>query len=139
MSFIREIAQLTQNYNIGLFEPVPPKTAADRTIWVGDLPESAVEAIWLVEVPSPPPHSYIDTEYPVIDFWSRSPHSDRGHLLLEQVFNNFHRRYGYRTANWTIYFSHALGNIVDVDRNAEGGKLYRLSVQFFCRNLNNLS
>lgn len=136
---VREVAELAQNLGIGVFEPVPPHTAADRTIWVGDLPETATEAVWLVEVPSPPPHDYVDTEYPIIDFWARSPTTDRAHALLELVYSNFHRRYGYSTANWTIYFSRALGSIVDVDRDANGGKLFRLSVQFICRNLNNLS
>lgn len=132
----REVAQLCQNFNIGVFEPVGSQV---RNIWVGELPESATEAVWLVETPSPPPHEYIDTEYTVLDFWARSPDTDRAHQLLELVFNNFHRRYGYETANWHIYFSRALGSIVDVDRDREGGKLFRLSVQFICRNLNNVS
>lgn len=138
-SLVREIAQKAQDFNLGVFEPVPPQTTADRSIYVGELPEDVSEALWLVEVPSPPPHDYVDTEYTVIDFWARSQHTDRAHAILEQVFNNFHRRNGFRTANWTIYFSRAIGSIVDVDRDAESGKLFRLSVQFICRNLNNLS
>lgn len=136
---VREIAQKAQDLGIGVFEPVVPQTAADRTIWVGELPETAIDAVWLVESPSPAPHNYVDTEYPIIDFWARSPDTDRAHRLLELVFSNFHRRYGYETANWHIYFSRALGSIVDVDRDKEGGKLFRLSVQFICRNLNSVS
>lgn len=132
---IKEVAELCENFQIGIFAGAP----ANRTIFVGTLPETAEEAIWLIEVPSPPPHQYIDTEYTVIDFWSRSGHTDRARALLELVYNNFHRRYGYRTANWTIYLSRALGGIVDVDRDTEGGKLFRLSIQFICRNLNNVS
>lgn len=133
---VKEIAELCHNFQIGTFSTTTP---TDRTIFVGELPDFATEAIWLVESPSPPPHQYVDTEYTVIDFWARSAKSDRAHALLELVYNNFHRRYGYATANWTIYFSRALGSIVDVDRDLEGGKLFRLSVQFLCRNLNNLS
>lgn len=135
----REIAQLCQNFSIGVFEPVAPQTTADRTIFVGELPSDVKEAIWLVEAPSPPPHQYVDTEYTVIDFWARSPETDRAHNLLQLVYDNLHRRNHYTTANYKIYFSHALGSIVDVDRDAEAGKLFRLSVQFICRNLNNLS
>lgn len=138
-SLVREIAQKCQDYGIGVFEPVSPQTIADRTIWVGELPDSAVQAIWLVESPSPPPHNYVDTEYTVIDFWVRSPNTDQAHALLELVYNTFHRKYSYDTANWHISFSRALGSIVDVDRDIEGGKLFRLSVQFICRNLNNVS
>lgn len=132
---VREIAELCENFQIGVFAGAP----ATRTIWVGELPDTATEAIWIVEAPSPPPHQYIDTEYTVLDFWVRSPKTDRAHALLELVYNNFHRRYHYQTANWHIAFSRALGSIVDVDRDREGGKLFRLSVQFICRNLNNLS
>lgn len=132
---IKEVAELCENFQIGIFAGAP----ATRTIFVGTLPETAEEAVWLIEVPSPPPHQYIDTEYTIIDFWARSGHTDRARALLELVYNNFHRRYGYRTANWTIYLSRALGGIVDVDRDQEGGKLFRLSIQFICRNLNNLS
>lgn len=138
-SLVREIAQLCQNFQIGVFEPVPPQSVSDRTIWVGLLPDDAVEALWIVEAPSPPPHNYVDTEYTVLDFWVRSPKTDRAHAMLELVYNNFHRRYHYDTANWHIAFSRALGSIVDVDRDRESGKLLRLSVQFICRNLNNLS
>lgn len=132
---VKEIAELCENYGIGIYSGSP----ATRTIFTGELPNGVVEAIWLVEAPSPPPHSYIDTEYTVIDFWARSPKLSRSHALLEQVFNSFHRKYSYDTANWHIAFSKALGSIVDVDRDAENGKLFRLSVQFICRNLNNVS
>jgi hypothetical protein len=132
---VKELAQQCENAGIGLYAGPP----ATRTIFTGELPSGIVEAIWLVEVPSPPPHNYLDVEYPVIDFWARSPHAARAHALLEQVFNLYHRRYNYETANWHVSFSRALGIIVDVDRDAENGKLFRLSVQFICRNLNNIS
>lgn len=144
--FAREIAELAENLGLGIFSSDAP---SQRTIFVGELPEKVrdpdgsiaevLEALWLVESPSPAPHEYIDTEYPIIDFWARAPHTDQARAKLQAVFNNFHRRYGYETANWHIYFSKALGNIVDVDRDREGGKLFRLSVQFICRNLNNIS
>lgn len=143
---IKEIAELCENFQIGTYMPADP---GNRTIFTGELPESVknlagddvpiTEALWIVESPSPPPHTYIDTEYTVLDFWAISPKTDRAHALLELVFNNYNRRYHYETANWHIAFSHALGSIIDVDRDREGGKLLRLSVQFICRNLNNLS
>jgi hypothetical protein len=131
----KEVAQLCENFSIGKYSG----DGTDRTIFTGEIPADVIEAIWIVESPSPPPHSYVDTEYLVFDFWSRSPKSERAHALLEEVFNNFNRRYNYDTANWHIYFSHALGSIVDADRDAENGKLFRLSVQFICRNLNTIS
>lgn len=141
-----EIAQDLETHGIGIFSPADP---SNRTIFIGELPDSVestagvevpiTDAILLIPVPSPGPHQYIDTEYPIIDFWARSPHSDRAKALLRQVFETYHRRAGYSTVNWHIYFSRALGTIVDVDRDSEAGKLFRLSVQFLCRNLNHVS
>lgn len=132
----REIAQLLQNVNIGTFATSNPD---NRNIFVGMLPEDVTQGMFIIEAPSPPPHQYVDTEYPILDFWYRSPYTDLGHEKLEQVYNFLHRKYHYETTNWHIAFSRALGNIIDVDRDAEFGKLYRLSVQFICRNLNNVS
>lgn len=131
-----EIAQDMQNHGLGIFMTSNPD---NRTIFTGEIPDSIPEAIMLVPVPSPPPHQYIDTEYPIIDFWARSPHSDRARALLRSIFETYHRRAGWGTANWHIYFSQALGNIVDVERDANASKLVRLSVQFYCRNLNHVS
>lgn len=134
--FAKEIAELVGTWGIGVYDTPNP---ALRTVFVGELPQNIEEGIFIIAVPSPPPHEYLDTEYPVLDFWARSSHTDRAYTLLEAIYNNFHRRYGYSTLNWKIYFSEALGTIVDVDRDRENGKLLRLSVQFICRNLNNLS
>lgn len=134
--FAKEVAQYLQNAGIGTFATADPD---DRDIYVGELPQEVTEGMFIIEVPSPPPHQYIDTEYPVLDFWYRSPYTDLAHEKLEQVFNLLHRRYSYNLTNWHIAFSRALGTIVDVDREAESGKLFRLSVQFIVRNLNHVS
>lgn len=110
-----------------------------RNIYVGEMNQDTQKAIMLIAVPSPPPHQYIDTEYQVIDFWARAPHTDEAMAMLRDVYNLYHRRYGFTTNNWYVYFSQALGNIIDVDRDAQSGKLFRLSVQFLCRNLTNVS
>lgn len=132
----KEIAELLDSANIGVYSTATPSA---RTIFTGELPEGIEEGIFIIETPSPPPHQYIDTEYPVLDFWARSSHTDRAHNLLDLVYGYLHRKNGYATANWNIYNSSALGAIVDVNRDSEGGKLYRLSIQFICRNLNNIS
>lgn len=130
-----EIALLLQGAGIGQFTPV----TGDRNIYVGEMPEGVNEGILIVAVVSPPPHDYVDTEYTVLDFWAKSAHSDRARSLLKQVEELLHRNYDYETANWHVYFSRSLGSIVDADRNIEGSKLFRLGVQFICRNLNHVS
>ena len=134
--FAKEIAEYLDANSIGVYSTTDPTT---RTIFTGKLPAGVAEGINIVESASPPPHEYIDHEYPVLDFWARSDEPDRAHYLLEQVYNLLHRHLGFSTANWYIYNSSALGAIVDVDEDREAGKLYRLSVQFICRNLNNVS
>lgn len=133
---IVELAKDLDIKGIGVYDTDNP---ASRTIFVGEMPASCVEGILLVSSPSPAPHEYIDTEYPVIDFWSRSPSTVNAMSLLRLVYDNYHRRSHYDYDNWHIYFSRALGNIVDVDRDRDGGKLFRLSIQFISRNLNNIS
>jgi hypothetical protein len=132
----KEIAEMLDAAGIGVFSTSNP---ALRTIFTGGLPANVEEGIFIVESASPPPHEYTDQEYPILDFWARSDSTDRAHNLLELVYGLLHRRNGYSTTNWYIYNSSALGAIVDVDRDRESGKLYRLSVQFITRNLNNVS
>lgn len=132
----REIAQFMEDIGAGNFTTGDPDS---RTIFVGEAPDKVVEYLMIVSVPSPPPHQYIDTQYPVIDFWSRSPHTDRAYDKLQTVFEALHRKHHYQLGNWWIELSRALGEITDADRDLEGGKLYRLSVQFICRNLNHVS
>lgn len=132
----REIAIILQAGGVGTFGTTNPDL---RDIYVGEMPYQTNEGLYIIEVPSPPPHQYIDTEYTVLDFWYRSAHTDRAHDKLETVFELLHRRYDYQAGRWFVYFSQALGGIVDADRDIESGKLYRLSIQFICRNLNHLS
>lgn len=132
----REIAQHMEDVGIGNFTTGDPTT---RTIFVGEAPDKIEEYLMIVAVPSPPPHQYIDTEYPVFDFWYRSPHTDRAYDKLQLVFEALHRKHHYQLGNYWIELSRALGNIADADRDMEGGKLFRLSVQFISRNLNHVS
>ena len=129
--FIREIAQLIQQQGFGV---------VGTSIFINDFPQETTEGLMLVTAPSIAPEKYIDTEYPTIDFWYISAHTDKAQRRLRDIYNNLHRREHYQTQNWYIYLSTALGTIEgDIDRTQEGSKLLRLSVQFIVRNLNNVS
>ena len=108
-------------------------------IFNGELPQGVVKGFFIVPSPGRSPEDYIDHEYPVIDFWYRSPDTREAKEKMRQLFNQLHRKYNYDTTNWHISYSNALGQVEDMDRDAEGGKLFRLSVQFICRNLNSIS
>src|SRR5688572_22127570 len=106
-----EIAIKMHNAGLGVYGTSNPDL---RTIFTGEMPQDVTEGYFIIEVPSPPPHQYIDTEYPVFDIWYRSPKTDRAHDKLEEAFNLFHRNYHYELGRWYISFSQALGTIVDV-------------------------
>lgn len=131
-----ELALDMQSRGIGVFATSDPTA---RNIFVGDLPQDVIEGIFIVQSPSPPPHQYVDTEYTVLDVWVRAPHSDRAYNLIQSIYDTYQRRANWETTNWHVYLSHALGSYVDLDRDLEGGKMLRLSIQFICRNLNNIS
>ena len=108
-------------------------------IFNGQLPQGVVKGFYIVPSQSPSPEKYIDHEYPVIDFWYRSPYTGEAKAKMRELYTKFHRAYNMDTANWHIFFSEALGGSMDMDRDAEGGKLEKLSVQFICRNINSIS
>ena len=108
-------------------------------IFIGQLPEDVTTGVFLVPASSPPPQQIIDTEEHVIDFWCRSDHTDTAYNKLQAIYNTYNRRANYPLGDWYIYFSGALGTIMDMDRDREGGKLFKLSVSFLCRNITNVS
>lgn len=127
----RSVAQELHNRGVGVFWTDTP---ASRTIFIEDFPQDIVEGVLITEVNGPPPHSYVDTEYSIIDFWVRGPHADRNRQKADLIYNTFHRRANWNTGNWQIYFSRALDRPVPAGLDLETGKLLRLSVQFICRN-----
>jgi hypothetical protein len=133
---VYEVAQDLQANSIGVFNTADPP---ERTIFTGTMPDGINEGILMIQAQSPSPERYIDTEYLVIEFYAKSAHSDRALALLRQVYDTYNRRYDWSTTNWHVYFSQALGSIIDMERNAEGSKLFRLSIQFISRNLNTVS
>lgn len=131
-----EIARWVHDRGVGVYETSNPSA---RTIFTGEEPYEVVKGLLIVQSPSPPPHQYVDTEYTVLDFWAVNPSTPEAKQKMRDIHNLFHRRANWSTPNWYIYFSQSLGSPIDVDRDLEGGKLLRLSVQFICRNLNNVS
>lgn len=108
-------------------------------IFIGTFPETITSGMYIVDAPSPPPHQYLDTENVVLDFWYRHPKTKLAYEKLRAVYNLLHRKENWQTENFHIYFSEALGQIRDNDRDREGGKLYSISLQFIVRNINTVS
>jgi hypothetical protein len=133
---IKEVAMDMAAHGIGVFGTDDP---ADRTIFWGEMPDGVTKGVLLVQPPGPPPEKYIDTEKLILDIWVKNPSTDLAYEKMRDIYNLYNRRYHWTTDSWHVYWSIALGSIVDADRNREGSKLLRLSLQFMCRNLSNIS
>jgi hypothetical protein len=133
---IVEVAEDMANHGLGVFGTSDPTL---RTIYWGEMPATCVKGLLLIDTPGAPPQQYIDTEWLTLTVEAKAATSDEAKALLRAVYNTYNRRYDWETTNWHVYWSHALGSIVDSGRNVEGSKIFRLSVQFMCRNLNNVS
>lgn len=108
-------------------------------LFVGQLPATVESGMFVVAASSPQPHLYLDTEEQVFDFWYRSDYTDLAYTKLRDVYNLYHRRANYPMGSWYVYFSHAMNGIMDMDRERESGKLFKVSILFECRNISNIS
>lgn len=127
---ITEIASKLEDWGFG---------TRGTDIFIGNMPETISEGLLMIDAPSPEPHKYLDTEDAVIDFRYRSDHTDQAQRKMRELYNLLHRRANWQTLSYYIYFSNALSLPRDADRDLEGGKMLILSVQFKCRNNNNVS
>lgn len=113
--------------------------AVGSKIYLGEMPETASDALLIVELPGPPPDMYVETETHLFDFWVRSGDTHQAYAMMQQVYEVFQRKANYTLTNWYIYFSYASATIRDEDRDREGDKLLALTVTFITRNLNHIS
>lgn len=127
---IREVASKLQDWGWGTL---------GTDIFIASLPETVSTGCMIINAPSPEPHKYLDTEDQILDFWYRADHTDEAYRKMRDLYNLLHRRANWNTLSYHIYFSRATGSIRDADRDLEGGKMLQLSVQFMCRNINNVS
>lgn len=111
-----------------------------QNIFINDIPATSENAIMVMASNSEAPDSYLDTQYLSVDVWVRNTSSAQAYSLLQSVFVLFHRRANYTLGtDWYIYFSHVMGNIEEMGRDAEDRKLAKLTLRFIYRNLSNIS
>lgn len=85
------------------------------------------------------PDEYLDTLYQTISFISRNQETLLAYEKMGEVRDILHRGQNYDTPNFHIYYSHATGGIESMDRDIEGGMLYRMSIRFIYRQNNLIS
>ncbi len=101
---------------------------------IGELTRG-VNGVFCMDSASPPPDDYLPTEVRYIDFWSVNPVSNLAYQDLQYVYDLFHQAYDITVSSWYVYAALALGQIEDMDRDGQGRKMYKLSIEFTIRNL----
>lgn len=82
---------------------------------------------------------YLDTNYQLIDIWTRDRHSDVGYDRLLRIFELLHRLGNVQLGRYYLYFLHATSNILDMDRDAQGRKLHKITFRAIYRDTNVVS
>lgn len=98
-------------------------------LFVGEIPRDT-DGVYMIASPSPEPDKETGIIYQDVDFWARYKNDSEGIRKLGEIYNFFDRRHHYSTDNYYVHFSHAAGQPDDMDRDAAGAKLWKLSVMF---------
>lgn len=74
--------------------------------------------------------TYLDTLYGEIDVWAVSASTTEAYGLIQDVYSVVERNSNYDLANYYVYFSHVTFLPADMDRTADGLKLFKMTVRF---------
>lgn len=100
-----------------------------ETIFAGEL-KRGVDGVFVVAAPSEPPDKETGILYQSVDFWARNADTAKAFEHLTEIFNLYDRRHHYTARGYFIHFSHHDSIIEDMDKDAEGAKLLKLSTRF---------
>lgn len=103
-------------------------------LFVGEIPRDT-DGVYMIADPSPEPDKETGIIYQDISFWARYTNDGEGIKKLGEIYRFFDRRHHYATDHYYVHFSHAMGQIEDMDRDAQNAKLWKLSITFIL-NLN---
>ena len=98
------------------------------TIYAGEL-KRGVNGVFAVAAPSEAPDKETGILYQSVDFWARNEDTGKAFEHLTEIFNLFDRKHHYTARGYFVHFSHNDSNIEDMDKDAEGAKLLKLSVR----------
>jgi hypothetical protein len=103
--------------------------------YIGELPINGGDCTALIYAPSPNSNYSIDFYEQHIDIMVRNKKTDNGYTQMENIFKLLHAKGNYVMGDYYVYFSSALGNIIDFDRDAQRNKRYKLTIRFIYREL----
>lgn len=128
--FINEICHYLADNSDGKFHMAQP----DANLVIGNIVRGR-NGIFVVESPSAQADIYTPIEYFTLDFFIINQLSDEAIDNSEIIYELFHQEHHYSTTSWRVFFSHATGQPVDLDRDSEGRKVIKLSVLFIAMEL----
>jgi hypothetical protein len=82
---------------------------------------------------------YLDTQYTVVDVWTRSQSSKtkEGELRLYTIYQLLHQMQNYPIGdNFYVYFAYATSQVQDMDRDNQQRKLLKITFRFMYRDMN---
>lgn len=122
IEFIKDIALWLENNCGGRF-------VYKENLMVGEIVRDS-NGVYLQSEPSPEPDRYTPLEKHVISFNARNTDPVQAYEDLRYIYNLLDRRRHYQTTNYDVHYSIPQGQILDLDRDGNGGKLLKLSVLF---------
>lgn len=133
--FADEIATLLEQLEVGtVFD------GSSGDIFITLLPfDEAVSGLYIVASTADEPDKYVETQYAMVEFFAAAPSPLDAYNRLMSIKKHLHRRGNYDLTNFEVYFSHAVTDVEDMDRDQEGRSLQRLSMRFVYRDLNIIS
>jgi len=108
--------------------------SGDTNLKVGELLKGT-DGTFGIETVSPEPDSYTPVEQHIVDFWSVNRDSAKAFDQSQQIYNLLNNAINYDTDSRHIYFSKAMSQPNDQDRDGEGRKIVKLSVLFIVTSL----
>lgn len=117
---------------------------AGNNLIVSEVPRDT-DGVYLIASPSPEPEKYSPIRRSIVDFWARYRDSYTAYVKLREIYDALDRMYQYEIGDaenpnkFEVYFSFSLGQVEDQDRDNEGGKLVKLSMEFIYRDVDTIS
>lgn len=135
---VKDICRFLGDYNTAGLKLQSQSGGNTPTLFAGEL-QRGVNGVFAIAAPSEEPDKETGIIYQSIDFWSRNSDTGQGFVHLSEIYNFFDRRHHYSTDHYFIHFSHCETQIEDMDKDAEGAKLLKLSVRFILNNTQAIS
>ena len=127
--FIKEVCQYLADNSGGRFT----FGSGTNNLKMGELTRG-IDGVFAVQVSGVTPDLSTPIFTTQLDFWATNRNAATAYDDLQYIYQLFHQNISVTTTSYDTYFSYALGQIDDMDRDLEGRKIFKLSILFISRN-----